>query len=287
MTTIAAPSAAEAVPYLADFGLEEPPFRITPSDRYTYLTASTKEAILHCQHAIDSRGGLCIISGEIGLGKTSLAQRKVRDASDAGCSTAYLHRVPGGARQTESKILTAILDDLEAPSPKRGQDRLMALRDFAMGQHERGSTTVLVIDDAHKLRSVGCDVLLGILNLQFQDVQLVQVLLFGEFPEMMGVVKQVEALHSRLLVHTRLNPMTRLDVQKMVEHRLRIAGRTAALFTAQGYDALFSYSKGSPRKICSIANLACIKAWDADIKMVGHEQVTAAATALEHEAKRE
>ena len=64
----------EKTPYLEAFGLTENPFRITPSERFTYLTRGTKEAIIHARHVIDSRRGLGVVSRPVGTGKTTLAR---------------------------------------------------------------------------------------------------------------------------------------------------------------------------------------------------------------------
>lgn len=64
--TIRPPSAVkrgEKTPYPEAFGLTENPFRITASERFTYLTRGTKEAISHVRHVIDSRRGLGVVSG--------------------------------------------------------------------------------------------------------------------------------------------------------------------------------------------------------------------------------
>jgi general secretion pathway protein A len=56
--------------YLEHFGLAEAPFTISPDPRYLFLTPQHKEALAKCQYIISQKGGLAVIYGDIGTGKT-------------------------------------------------------------------------------------------------------------------------------------------------------------------------------------------------------------------------
>jgi general secretion pathway protein A len=270
-------------PYLRHFGLVENPFRITPNPRYTYATPSMREALAHSRHAVDDALGLACVSGEIGTGKTTLKGIVRDDAREDGHAVADLYRVPGDTKQTESKIYAGICSELEISAPRSAEKALKAIQDRAIAMYASGKTLVVCIDDAHRLRSPGLAVLKSLLNLQGAEAQLVQVILFGQLPEMADVLTADKAIHSRLAVHTRLNPLAQPDVANMIEHRLLQAGCERSFFSAEAVDMLYRRSMGIPRVICTIADRASTFAFDVHAKRVEKVHVSTAADALLHE----
>ena len=56
------------------FGLDENPFSITPDPRYIYLSTRHREALAHLLFGISAGGGFVQLTGEIGMGKTTLCR---------------------------------------------------------------------------------------------------------------------------------------------------------------------------------------------------------------------
>lgn len=263
--TVAEQSAGAKAPYLRHFGLLENPFRITPNPRFTWSTASMIEALGHTRNVIDERLGCACVSGYVGTGKTTLSQVIAEDAAAEGHAVASLYRVPGDTKQTEAKIYAAIAEELNLPkaSGRSAEKTLRAIQDHAIKKFSEGKTLVVLIDDAHRLRGPGFAALKSLLNLQDADAHLVQVVLFGQLPEMVDVLKTDVAIHSRLAAHTTLNPLTRDDVESMLVHRIRQAGRTSTFFSSAAVDALHRHSKGIPRFVCTMAHEATVYAFEA------------------------
>ena len=57
------------------FGLNEPPFRISPDPRFLYLSDQVKEALAKVQYMTKERIGPLYMYGPIGSGKTSIMRR--------------------------------------------------------------------------------------------------------------------------------------------------------------------------------------------------------------------
>ena len=94
--------------YLEHFGLDEPPFRITPHTDFFFDGAdrgATLEALIY---AILHDEGIVKVSGEVGSGKTMLC-RVLMERLPAHVETIYL-ATPSLARD---EILHAIADDLD------------------------------------------------------------------------------------------------------------------------------------------------------------------------------
>lgn len=284
---VATAAAGRAAVYLRHLGLHEHPWVITPNPEFTYPSPSMRTALSHLEQVIAGTLGYCVIDGAIGTGKTTLKDTIEARAAKAGHSVADLYRVPGDIRQTETKIYAAIVEELNlgAAAQRTGERALKAIKDHAIGQYAKGKTTVVLIDDAHRLRGPGYSALKGLLNMQAQDAHLVQVILFGQLPEMVDVIKGDKALHSRMAVHATLMPLAIADVAGMLDFRIRAAGGSKMFFADEAIEMIYARSGGVPRVVCTHADRACEAAFRRDerYKMVLAEDVKVAADALLHE----
>lgn len=283
MEAIQASTTETEDPYLTAFGLAENPFRLAPNAQYIYRTQATEEALRHGMRVIQGRLGLGAISGEIGLGKTTIARLFTNQASESD-AVAMLYRIPGGSRQTEAQILLEITRDLglETKDRSTAERSLKRIEDLAYEQQKVGKTVVVIIDDAHLLRANGIATILALLGLTSENHSLVQVMLFGQAPELMTVVMSDRALHSRLAMRTDLTRLKPQETQHMIEHRLASAGRTKPLFVDQAFMELHWHSNGVPRIACAIANRAATFAYEEGNDKILAPHVIIAAQRLEH-----
>jgi general secretion pathway protein A len=62
--------------YLKFFGLNEPPFSITPDPAFVYLSAAHRDALAHLLYGVGQggTGGFVQLTGEVGTGKTTLCR---------------------------------------------------------------------------------------------------------------------------------------------------------------------------------------------------------------------
>src|ERR1700730_16297076 len=106
--------------YLSHFGLNEPPFRITPHTDFFFAGANrgaTLEALLY---AITHDEGIIKVSGEVGSGKTMLC-RVLMERLPAGVETIYL----ANPSLSRDEILYAIADELRLELGTERLGRLM------------------------------------------------------------------------------------------------------------------------------------------------------------------
>jgi len=60
--------------YCAFYGFQERPFNITPDPHFLYLNSHYREAYAHLVYGIRERRGFVVVTGEVGIGKTTLIQ---------------------------------------------------------------------------------------------------------------------------------------------------------------------------------------------------------------------
>ena len=115
------------------FGIDEPPFRLTPDPRYLYLSAKHREALGHLVYGIHEGAGFVAITGEIGAGKTTLLRSLLSRADDTTQYAYILNPVLTGL-----ELMQEINHELGIPSAGTRREMLSALNHFLLDQKRRG-----------------------------------------------------------------------------------------------------------------------------------------------------
>ena len=165
--------------YLNHFGLDEPPFRITPHTDFFFAGANrgaTLEALLY---AITHDEGIVKVSGEVGSGKTMLC-RVLMERLPAHVDTILLSN-PSLARE---EILHAIADELRIDSGEQRQPLLLrTLQDHLIQLYSQDRRVVVLIDEAHAMPQETLEQIRLLSNLETSHAKLLQIVLFGQ-PEL-------------------------------------------------------------------------------------------------------
>jgi general secretion pathway protein A len=241
--------------YEAYWGLSEPPFSLTPDPRFLYLSRSHEDALMMLHYAISRHKGAPMLSGDIGLGTTTVS-RKLLDLLDPVHNRLVLIVNP---ILTPVQMLQEILGQLEFETQSRNRQTLVQeLHKQLIACYERGERVVLIIDEAHLIRSAHTlEELRLLLNCQMNDQFLLSLVLLGQ-TELRPKIAKVPALEQRLAVRQNLRPLDMTETGEMILHRLRVAGYTgeANLFSPDAIFEIHKYSKGYPRLISQIADNA-------------------------------
>ena len=239
------------------WGLQEPPFSLTPDPRFLYLSRGHEDALMMLHYAITRNKGAAMLCGDIGLGKTTIS-RKLLEFLDPNQFRVVLIVNP---ILTPVQIMQEILSQLEIECNSRNRQMLVQfLHDKLIEMYERGQRVVLIIDEAHLIRSTSTlEELRLLLNCQMNDQFLINLLLLGQL-ELKGKLEKVPALQQRIAIRYTINP---LDVQEsgaMIDHRLRTAGYVGeqSPFTPDAIFEIHKYSSGTPRLISQAADNALL-----------------------------
>ncbi|MCX7893759.1 MAG: AAA family ATPase [Burkholderiales bacterium] len=254
--------------YLAHFGLEEPPFRITPHTEFFFAGANRGATLDALVYAITHDEGIVKVSGEVGSGKTMLC-RVLIERLPKNVETIYL----ASPSLSRDEILHAIADDLHISLPGARTTLLIrALQEHLIRLYGEGRRVVLLIDEAHAMPLESLEEVRLLSNLESTKHKLLQIVLFGQ-PELDEHLNlpSMRQLRERITHAFRLEPLVRADVASYVDFRMRQAGyRGAPVFSAQALRLIASASEGLTRRINILADKALLAAF-AD----GSHQVTA------------
>ena len=76
--------------YFKFFGLQTNPFQITPDPDFLYLSPSHKQALGSLIYGIKEKKGFIAVTGQIGLGKTTILRSFLNQNHQANQETVYL-----------------------------------------------------------------------------------------------------------------------------------------------------------------------------------------------------
>lgn len=259
--------------YESHFGLDRPPFTLTPNTDFFVGLATHQEALNTLMLSVDNGEGFIKITGEVGTGKTLLCRTFLNRLDESGALSAYLPNPYVGP----STLLLGIADELGiARAARLNQHSLLkALTASLTEAHRAGRRVVLCLDEAQALPLETLEALRLVTNLETEQQKLVQVVLFGQ-PELdvrLGA-PGIRQLRQRISFSDTLRPLKRAEVEHYVTSRLAIAGyRGAALFSARAITRIARASGGIPRLVNILANKAMLVAYGEGATAVGERHV--------------
>ncbi len=263
--------------YLSFFGLNEKPFAITPDPRYLYLSERHAEALAHLLYGINEAGGFVQLTGEVGTGKTTTI-RSLLAQTPKNAEVALILN----PRMTPPEFLLTICEELGIGVPDSAEhslkDLVDILNDYLLKAHAGGRRVVLVVDEAQNLAPAVLEQVRLLTNLETNTQKLLQIIVIGqpELRELLGR-NELRQLAQRITGRYHLDPLSKEETAAYVRHRLRVAGATTDIFTAQALSEVFRLSGGVPRVINVISDRALLGGYTQDRHRVGSGLVRDAA----------
>lgn len=201
----------------------EDPFRINTDPRLAHFDAPRRQAVARLMSGLYQGEGLFLLTGEDGIGKTTLL-RHLGDEVAALDGVRLLHTAPFidcAPAADFGDIVAACSEMFQVGTP----DPLLVarvLQDLADGEQ----MPAMLIDDADCLDGATLRALSTLANLRGGERRLLSAVLAGT-PELVGRMAALLGPNDRLPPDRKivLAPMGRADVERMIRHRLRQAGR--------------------------------------------------------------
>jgi general secretion pathway protein A len=243
--------------YLSHYHLKAEPFQLTPDPRFLQLAEAHRNALSILFQGVLRRKGFLVLTGPVGTGKTTLLHAVMHILDDPSVSKTPLSTAfVVNPTLTREEFLEFILDEFEVPCSSTSKPRrLAALHQMLLATQRRGSTAVLVIDEAHLLSSELLEEIRLLSNTDSYQEKLLQVVLSAQ-PELHAVLKaqELQALRQRVAGWCELRPLNLPETRAYINERLHVAGlQGPSPFIAAGVDKIFDHSHGVPRLI----NLIC------------------------------
>jgi general secretion pathway protein A len=242
------------------YGFVQSPFTLTPDPRFLYLSESHDDALRQLRQSIRRKEAFIVLTGDIGTGKTTLCRTLLEQLDETTFTSLILNPLV-----TVEELLREILLDFGVVS----RDAVRGGRLASASKHELASTLhdflrsivpikgsgVLIVDEAQHLSPQVLEEIRVLSNMETNESKLLQVVLVGQL-NLLDVLAAADMrqLDQRISLRAKLQPLTRLETEAYVAHRLSVAaGSTPVAFDAAALDDVHALSGGVPRVI----NLLC------------------------------
>ncbi len=210
--------------YATYFGLQSPPFRLTP-DTSCFFGEGQRKAILNgLIYALNNGDGIIKVIGEVGSGKTLLSRILEQKLPDHFEIIYILNpSIP------PDRILFAIAMELglEVPSHTDKVVLLHLLHGKLLDLHKNQKQTVVFIDEAQCIPLETLEEIRMLSNLETGVNKLLQIVLFGQ-PELDARLRKhsVRQIKGRIVHSFYLPPFGSRETYRYLDFRLRAAGLT-------------------------------------------------------------
>ncbi|MFC3169445.1 ExeA family protein [Paracoccus fontiphilus] len=255
--------------YLEHYGFAVRPFSILPDPGMLFWSDRHKKAFAVLEYGLMTRAPLTVVTGEVGVGKTTLIQALLR-RTDPDMRIGLISNARGDRGDLLRWILNAF--DISAPPGADYVDLFQTFQDFVLSEYAEGRLVVLIFDEAQNLGADTLEELRMLTNINSGTDELLQLILLGQ-PELREIITRPELRQfaQRVSATFHLGSFDAETTAAYIRHRLQKAGGTGAEIDGPASARIHAEARGVPRMINKIADLALVYGAAADRPAIGAE----------------
>ena len=242
--------------YESFYKLKKPPFNLIDGPDSPYMSKSHKKAYGNLKRAIAETKEFVAITGENGSGKTELINHFLNNIKQK-VRVGHIDHIDSSADSLTKLICQKFDLDVEG---KTSMGMLDFFHAFLLKQYEINERVVIVIDNAHNLKSEAMEELWMISNLESESFHLIQVILVGK-PEFEYLLrrKDLQKFAQRITMRCHLENLSADETGQYIKHRLKSAGAANPdIFDEEAVKAVYKYSNGNPHLINILCDTALV-----------------------------
>ena len=223
------------------------------------MTEQHSRAVANIKFALMNRDSFVIITGEIGIGKTTVLNAVLGDLGPEYVTAKLTHTT-----LSHIELLQALLSEFDMPNYSKKKVLLLdTLRDFFLQQNKQGKHIVIIVDEAQNLSAPALEELRLLSCIDTADRKIVSIVLTGQ----RGLDDVVDSpglrqLRQRARLRQRLEALSEEETFKYIQHRLTVAGGDFdSLFDEEAVKEVHRLAFGIPRLIntlCDTAMMSCM-----------------------------
>ena len=252
--------------YLDHFNFSSKPFDMNPDPAFLYPSQQHSAALTMLEYAMESQASFCVLTGEIGSGKTTLI-RGLLNMLGEKVTVGLISNTHQRFRSIHPWVLSALGI---VPRDESDVSHYEALNEFFITEYAKGRRTLLVFDEAQNLSVRTLEELRLLSNLNSEKDVVLQTMLVGQ-PELRVKMARpdLKQFAQRVAVDFHLNALSLPDAEAYVRHRLKVAGGNEAIFHRKAIEFVYRFSGGIPRLINQICDLSLVYAFADGQRRVG------------------
>jgi type II secretory pathway predicted ATPase ExeA len=243
--------------YESFYSFLKDPFASHPDPNLFFLTDNCREVWNSVLQGIFERKGFILLTGENGIGKTTLMALVYLFLTTNGRKVKVipLFNPPNAVEE----ILRAVLRNLGFPAEAENKSAMLSLLDKEILQRSaQGETVAMIFDEAQNLRKEVLEEIRLFASPHPKRPKFLQEIFVGapQFEKKLNG-RDLLTLNQRFEVRCHLRPFTLEESLGYIEHRLNRAGSTTSkVFTPRAVYLIASHAKGIPgtlNRVCQEA----------------------------------
>lgn len=253
------------------YGLTSKPFQLTPDPSFFFDSKWHKRAMAYLQYGLSQAEGFIVITGDIGTGKTTVANSLLNDMQEDIVAAQIV-----SPKLSPDELVKMVASKFGLPvKGSTKSDILIDLESFLLGLHKQGKRALLLVDEAQNLPLQTIEELRMLSNFQVAGKPLLQSFLLGQ-KELQPILAapNMEQFRQRIVASCHLAPLTDVECQAYIEYRMQQAGWDGkALISAGAYDRIFQFTHGVPRKINTLMDRVLLFGFIEELETLEEETV--------------
>jgi putative secretion ATPase (PEP-CTERM system associated) len=237
--------------YEAFYHLQAKPFQLTSDPRFFFSSRGHRRAMAYLVYGVHQAEGFIVITGEVGAGKTMLANALARKLASQNVA---LGQVVSTHLEADDMVrMVAAAFGLAQGGNKA--ELLSRVEQFLLACQQQRKRALLIVDEVQNLPATSVEELRMLSNYVLDAKPLLQTFLLGQ-PAFRRTLQspEMEQLRQRVIASFHLRPMDSADTEGYILHRLQTVGwRGDPSFSADAFAAIHQYTGGIPRKV----NILC------------------------------
>lgn len=239
------------------YHLKKEPFHITPDPEFLFLSPSHRQALGSIIYGVRNRKGFVVITGEVGVGKTTILRSYLEGVAKQKTKVIYIFN----ANVSFKNLLKTIYKELGLDA-KTGDivEMLNDLYQILMEEYKQGNTVLLIVDEAQNMPIETLENLRMLSNLETSKDKLIQIVLIGqyEFEEILNLY-ELRQLKQRIVIRSTIIPLSDKESRDYIQHRLeKAAVNSSPVFTRGALKRIVKEAKGIPRYLNILCDNALI-----------------------------
>ncbi|MGD9277954.1 MAG: AAA family ATPase, partial [Desulfobacterales bacterium] len=229
-------------------GLYHNPFPVVPEEENFYFSEHIQKILTEIIFGIHARKGFMVLTGEVGLGKTTISRRIINLIEEKGVETSLVFYT--GFKDVE--LIRGINRDFGMTADSLlFSDQMQLLYDFLVEKNRCGKNCTIIIDDAQNLDFKSLELIRMISNLETGGEKLVQILLVGQ-PELIHLLdsKELRQLRSRIVIQQEVKALTPEELKDYLSFKLNLAGNRGHIrIQKTALNKIYKLTRGNFRQV--------------------------------------
>lgn len=260
--------------YESFYGLNNRPFQLTPDPEFFFASKLHKRALSYLEYGLSQSEGFIVITGEIGTGKTTIANSLLSDINHDDIVSAQIVTPKLSPDELVRMVASKFSVDIKGQTKT---ETLGALEQFLIQLQQQGKRALLLVDEAQNLPLESIEELRMLSNFQVNGKPLLQSFLLGQ-EELQDIIKapNMEQFRQRIVASCHLTALSEEECKNYIEYRLHHAGwNGSSLFSDDAFQAIFKFTGGVPRRINTFVDRALLFGFLEELEFLDADDIEA------------